>query len=66
MTYRILFEMKREAFAADVDLEHILVTPALKAVSERVHYAMNIGAMALVTVRDCRRVEILAQYSLTG
>ena len=49
MTYRIFFEMKREPFAADVDLEHILVTPALKAVSERVHYAMNIGAMALVT-----------------
>jgi general secretion pathway protein A len=48
-SYRIFFEMKREPFAADVDLEHILVTPALKAVSERVHYAMNIGAMALVT-----------------
>jgi general secretion pathway protein A len=49
MTYRIFFEMKREPFGADVDLEHILVTSALKAVSERVHYAMNIGAMALVT-----------------
>jgi len=47
--YRVFFEMKREAFAAAVDLEHILVTPALTAVSERVHYAMNIGAMALVT-----------------
>jgi type II secretory pathway predicted ATPase ExeA len=41
--------MKREPFAADVDLEHILVTPALTAVSERLHYTMNIGAMALVT-----------------
>ena len=49
MTYRIFFEMKREPFAADVDMEHILVTPALTAVSERVHYAMNIGAIALVT-----------------
>ena len=49
MTYRIFFEMKCEPFAADVDPEHILVTPALTAVSERVHYAMNIGAMALVT-----------------
>ena len=29
--YRVFFEMKREAFAADVDLEHILVTPALTA-----------------------------------
>lgn len=47
--YRVFFEMNREPFAADVDLEHILVTPALKAVSERVHYTMNIGAMALVT-----------------
>jgi type II secretory pathway predicted ATPase ExeA len=41
--------MQREPFAADLELEHILVTHALKAVSERVHYAMNIGAMALVT-----------------
>lgn len=47
--YRVFFEMKQEPFATDVDLEHILVTSALKAVSERVHYAMNIGAMALVT-----------------
>jgi type II secretory pathway predicted ATPase ExeA len=47
--YRVFFEMNREPFAADVDLEHILVTPALKAVSERVHYTLNIGAMALVT-----------------
>ena len=31
MTYRIFFEMKREPFAADVDLEHILVTPAVCA-----------------------------------
>jgi type II secretory pathway predicted ATPase ExeA len=49
MMYRVFFEMKQEPFAADVDLEHILVTSALKAVSERVHYAMNIGGMALVT-----------------
>jgi type II secretory pathway predicted ATPase ExeA len=48
-SYRIFFEMKREPFAADVELEHILVTSALKAVSKRVHYAMNIGAMALIT-----------------
>ena len=27
-SYRIFFEMKREPFGADVDLEHILVTPA--------------------------------------
>ena len=49
MTYRIFFEMKQEPFCADVELAHILETDALKAVSERVHYAMNIGAMALVT-----------------
>jgi len=47
--YRIFFEMQREPFAADIEPENILVTPALKAVSERVHYAMGIGAMALVT-----------------
>jgi type II secretory pathway predicted ATPase ExeA len=47
--YRIFFEMHKEPFAADLDLEHILLTPALQSVSERVHYAMSIGAIALVT-----------------
>jgi general secretion pathway protein A len=47
--YRIFFEMQREAFAADIDLEHIMQTPALQSVTERVHYAMSIGAIALVT-----------------
>jgi general secretion pathway protein A len=48
-SYRIFFEMQREPFSTDLNLEHILVTPALKAVSERVHYAINIGAIALIT-----------------
>jgi type II secretory pathway predicted ATPase ExeA len=48
-SYRIFFEMQREPFAADIGLEHILVTPALTALGERVHYAITIGAMALVT-----------------
>lgn len=47
--YRVFFEMQREPFAADIDLEHIMQTPALQSVTERVHYAMSIGAIALVT-----------------
>jgi type II secretory pathway predicted ATPase ExeA len=47
--HRIFFEMQCEPFAADIELEHILVTPALKALNERIHYAMNMGAAALVT-----------------
>jgi general secretion pathway protein A len=47
--YRIFFEMQREPFGADIELDNILVTEALKALSQRVHYAMGIGAMALVT-----------------
>lgn len=47
--YRVFFAMQREPFAADIDLEHIMQTPALQSVTERVHYAMSIGAIALVT-----------------
>jgi type II secretory pathway predicted ATPase ExeA len=47
--HRVFFEMHREPFAADIAVQHILETPSLKAVSERVHYAMGIGAIALVT-----------------
>lgn len=47
--YRVFFEMQREVFAADIDLENIMQTPALQSVTERVHYAMRIGAIALVT-----------------
>lgn len=47
--YRTFFEMQREPFAADIDVQDILVTPALQGVAERVRYAMGIGATALIT-----------------
>jgi type II secretory pathway predicted ATPase ExeA len=47
--YRIFFEMQCEPFAVEIKPEQILVTPALKALNERIHYAMNMGAVALVT-----------------
>jgi general secretion pathway protein A len=47
--YRLFFELQCEPFRADIPLEQILVTDALEAVQKRVHYAINTGAVALVT-----------------
>jgi general secretion pathway protein A len=49
MNYRTFFELEREPFSSDIELEHILKTPALKGVEERILYALGLGAMALVT-----------------
>lgn len=47
--YRLFFELETEPFSADIALKNILVTEGLKAVEQRVHYAMRTGAVALVT-----------------
>lgn len=47
--YRQFFALTNEPFAADVARTDILVTPAVAAVQDRIHYAMRLGAMALVT-----------------
>ncbi len=47
--YRLFFELQREPFAADIALDHILVTDSLKALEQRVHYAMRTGSVALIT-----------------
>ncbi len=47
--YRTFFELEREPFASDIELDNILQTPALKGVQDRVQYALRLGAMALVT-----------------
>ena len=47
--YRIFFELQKEPFAADIPLEHILVTDTLKAVKKRIEYTIRLGAVALVT-----------------
>jgi len=48
MTYRPFFGFAQEPFAADLDLDNILQTDDLAAVSQRVEYVMRIGAIGLV------------------
>jgi type II secretory pathway predicted ATPase ExeA len=47
--YRTFFGFTREPFGADLHSEDILQTPEVLAVSDRFHYAVRLGAMALVT-----------------
>ncbi len=48
-SYRQFFALTKEPFAADIPRKDILVTKALTAVEDRMHYAIRLGAMALVT-----------------
>jgi len=48
-TYRTFFGLQREPFSADISLREILVTPTIKAITERIQYAIRLGAVALVT-----------------
>ena len=36
--YRMFFELQREPFSSDIELDNILLTPALKGIEERIHY----------------------------
>jgi type II secretory pathway predicted ATPase ExeA len=47
--YRHFFALTREPFGADLPRKDILVTKALQATQERIHYALRLGAVALVT-----------------
>lgn len=47
--YRAFFGLQREPFTADISLKEILVTPAINGVQDRIHYAVRLGAVALVT-----------------
>ena len=47
--YRQFFALTCEPFATDVARADILVTPAVAAVAERIHYTLRLGAIALVT-----------------
>ncbi len=47
--YRTFFELEREPFSSDIELDNILLTPSLNGVEERIHYAVGLGAIALVT-----------------
>jgi len=48
-SYRAFFEMQREPFVADIRLKQILLTASVKAVQERIYYAIGLGAIALIT-----------------
>lgn len=47
--YRAFFGMKREPFTSDLRIEDIMETSATKAVSERAHYAVTPGAVAVIS-----------------
>ena len=47
--YRTFFGLQQEPFSADISLREILVTPVIKAVTERIQYAIRLGAVAIVT-----------------
>lgn len=48
-TYRQYFALQKEPFAADIPRKEILITPVLSAVQDRVHYALRLGAVTLIT-----------------
>jgi type II secretory pathway predicted ATPase ExeA len=48
-SYQAFFGLQRQPFGADLDLNQILETPALRAAADRLEYAAGIGAIALVT-----------------
>lgn len=48
-SYRTFFGLHKEPFSADIDPGEILVTASVKGVEDRIHYALRLGAVALVT-----------------
>jgi general secretion pathway protein A len=48
-SYRQFFALQCEPFSADIKRKDIMVTTALSAVQDRIHYAVRLGAVALVT-----------------
>ena len=48
-SHRIFFELHREPFIADIAHKEILMTPNIEGVENRIHYAVSLGAVALIT-----------------
>jgi len=48
-TYKNYFGFTKEPFISDIHCKDILITPEIEAVSERVQYAVRLGAVALIT-----------------
>jgi len=49
VNYRAFFELHREPFSADIADKDILMTAALKGIEDRIHHAVNLGAVAVIT-----------------
>ena len=45
-SYRQFFALTKEPFAADIPRKDIMVTKALSAMEERIHYTIRMGAIA--------------------
>jgi type II secretory pathway predicted ATPase ExeA len=48
-SYRQFFAFTKEPFGADIPRKDIMMTKSLAATQERIHYALRLGAIALVT-----------------
>ena len=48
-SYRQFFALTKEPFGADIPRKDIMVTKALGAMEERIHYTIRMGAIALIT-----------------
>lgn len=64
--YRQFFALQNEPFACDVAYKDILVTPAVAAVQDRIHYAMRLGAVALVTGEVGSGKSTALRYAVAG
>lgn len=48
-TYKTYYGFTKEPFVSDLHPKEMLVTPELEAVTERIQYAVRLGAVALIT-----------------
>jgi type II secretory pathway predicted ATPase ExeA len=47
--YRQYFALQKEPFIANITRKEVLVTAALKGVEDRIHYALRLGGVAVLT-----------------
>jgi len=64
--YRQFFALQNEPFASDLSHKDILVTPAVSAVQDRIHYAIRLGAMALLTGEVGSGKSTALRYTIGG
>jgi len=48
-SYRQFFALQKEPFISDIKRKEVMVTAALKGVEERIHYALRLGGVAVLT-----------------